>query len=729
MQDTGRQADQPHGKRLTAAMLHNSARIRSPRHCLGRQCRSGPPNLVCARNNRPRPSRNRLPGVTFPQPDTRTAALNAPQERHHQGVSMTQEKKTAFLDLTWGDIDRWTGARIARRGERYMHQGRVVDLALFEDNVLLATVRGTGTYQTAVIMQPAGTPASMCSCPFGLDCKHGVAAVLEYLARHGEGRRIPEAKPDDDRLRLLEALEEEYDDFLDEPPESAPSPTPAECGLRGRLEEASRDELLSLLLEVADRLPRAGEYLADRLSLREGEADRVTDRIRKLIRELPCPVWGDDLYDPDESTWTIDEVSRGMKALLDDGRCEEVLSLGSELMEVTPALIEQGYAGDEIDMALEECIDCFSRALREASLPAARKLEHAVDVRLGDEYCLWSSVADYLEEEHPGEAWSAMADRLLERLESRPAEAGSDRGGHSREYRRQRLVQEAEEALWKAGRTEESIRLCRREAERTDDYVRLARRLIESGRYGKARRWIDRGIRAAEGGHSVMFGQYLVLLREMHERKESWPEVAALCVYNFVRGSGDSSYLKARSAAERAGCWREVRPALLEFLREGTLPWKTASWPLPEPGLPLDPPDPDRFPLLDVLTEAAILEEDTEQVLHWYDLLVDRRGFCRGEWGLHDRTAEALRGHRPDRTVRIWQAMAEELINRVKVSVYPTAVEYLRKVKELLEELQRGDEWREYVEGLRREHRRKRRFLEELKRIDDRPTVDEGRLV
>ncbi len=638
---------------------------------------------------------------------------------------MTQREGSDFLGLTWRDMDRWTGSRIARRGERYMRQGKVLDLALHGDGVLLAAVRGTETYETAVLMQPTGLPVSMCSCPFGPDCKHAVAAVLEYLARSSDGRKVPEAEDDDPRLRLLEALQSECDDFPEEP---APSPGSAESGIGGLLEGASRDELQSLLVEVADRVPRAGEYIADRLSLREGDADRVTGRIRKLIRELPYPVWENDLYDPGESTYTMDEVSRGMKALLDTGKCPEVLSLGRELMAVTPALIEQGYAGDSIDMALEECMDCISGALQEASLPVAGKLEYAVDVRLADGYGLWSGIAGCLEEEHPREAWSTLADRLLDRLGSPPSDDSSDGGGHSREYRRGLLIAETEEALWKAGRSGESIRLCQREAERTDDYVRLARRLIESAEYRKARHWIERGLRTAGSTRPGMFDQYLALLREMHEREESWPEEAALRSYDFVRNPDGSSYLKARSAAGRAECWQEARPALLEFLREGTLPWENDSWPLPGPGLPLDRPPRDRFPRLVPLIEVAVLEEDPERILHWYDLLVDSRGFRRREWDLHDRVAGALRGCRPDRTAGIWQTMAEDLINRVKVSAYPRAVEYLRKAKMLLEELGRGDEWRRYLEGLRREHRRKRRFLQELKRIDDRPIVDEGHL-
>jgi uncharacterized Zn finger protein len=73
-------------------------------------------------------------------------------------------------------------------------QGRVSDLAVTDDGSLIAWVDGTERYATRVVMDEDGLPDSICTCPYGLDCKHGVAVVIEYLKRIENNRRVPKAK-------------------------------------------------------------------------------------------------------------------------------------------------------------------------------------------------------------------------------------------------------------------------------------------------------------------------------------------------------------------------------------------------------------------------------------------------------------------------------------------------------------------------------------------------------
>jgi uncharacterized Zn finger protein len=65
-------------------------------------------------------------------------------------------------------------------------------------------VDGTTRYATKVIIGERGLPESICSCPYEIDCKHGVAVVLEYLRCMEKNRRVPRAKQDDHRLAVLE---------------------------------------------------------------------------------------------------------------------------------------------------------------------------------------------------------------------------------------------------------------------------------------------------------------------------------------------------------------------------------------------------------------------------------------------------------------------------------------------------------------------------------------------
>ena len=96
---------------------------------------------------------------------------------------MTKKKQKAkeFADLTWTDLEEWAGGKIFSRGKNYQREGRVSDLAVTDDGSLIAWVDGTDRYATKVVMDEDGLPDSICTCPYCLDCKHGVAVVLEYL--------------------------------------------------------------------------------------------------------------------------------------------------------------------------------------------------------------------------------------------------------------------------------------------------------------------------------------------------------------------------------------------------------------------------------------------------------------------------------------------------------------------------------------------------------------------
>jgi uncharacterized Zn finger protein len=110
------------------------------------------------------------------------------------------KKKTRlnqFSDLTWNDIKEWVGGKIVSRGKSYQRQGRVSDLAVTDDGSLIAWVDGTERYATRVVTDEDGLLDSICTCPYELDRKHGMALVIEYLQRVENNFRVPKAKQDD----------------------------------------------------------------------------------------------------------------------------------------------------------------------------------------------------------------------------------------------------------------------------------------------------------------------------------------------------------------------------------------------------------------------------------------------------------------------------------------------------------------------------------------------------
>ena len=96
-----------------------------------------------------------------------------------------KKQSDPFAALTWNDLEKWAGDKIVSRAKGYQSKGRVRDPAVTEAGGLVAWVEGTKQYVTRVVMADDGLPNSVCTCPYGLDCKHGGAAGLLLLYLRG----------------------------------------------------------------------------------------------------------------------------------------------------------------------------------------------------------------------------------------------------------------------------------------------------------------------------------------------------------------------------------------------------------------------------------------------------------------------------------------------------------------------------------------------------------------
>ena len=131
---------------------------------------------------------------------------------------MAKKKTDLFINLSWNNLREWAGSKIISRGKSYQRQKLVSKLAVLDNGSLLGWVNGTHRYATQVHSGQEGLPESICTCPYGCDCKHGVAIVLEYLEQMKNNKKIPKAVKNDERLLLLQKDDREDDmyDFDDE---------------------------------------------------------------------------------------------------------------------------------------------------------------------------------------------------------------------------------------------------------------------------------------------------------------------------------------------------------------------------------------------------------------------------------------------------------------------------------------------------------------------------------
>lgn len=264
------------------------------------------------------------------------------QESGRKHLKAKPSSKDPFQDLTWSDLEQWAGNKTLSRGRSYQTGHRVRDLRKTEEGRLSAWVQGGRRYATQVRFE-GGDLKSVCDCPVGRTCKHAVAVVVEYLESVKKGRAVPPADGRDERLEILENTGEQaweddaYEGLGQDQDEGFDDP------LEDFLHEKSKDQLVSLIKDLASRYPAVRGSLKDGRDLSKGATSALVKSIRKEIRELSAKpgwrnYWDGDGYIPDYS-----RVRNRLQALLAQGYADEVLKLGKDLLKA---------GADQVEMSL-----------------------------------------------------------------------------------------------------------------------------------------------------------------------------------------------------------------------------------------------------------------------------------------------------------------------------------------------------------------------------------------
>lgn len=656
-------------------------------------------------------------------------------------MASTKTKINFYKNLTWDDLKEWAGSRIVSRGQSYQRGGQVKDLAISPEGSLVGWVQGTHRYATLVDVQE-GELASDCNCPYGGTCKHAVAVVLEGLDLLKKKKEIPLCSKKDKRLEVLndfeldeewdeeEGLEKEWEqEWKKESRKSHPgkglsaSKIKTSDSFQSFLEDQTKSQLVSLVLELAKSIPEVHQALTDRQALSTGTINKMVQSIRIEISELSSKPgwrhhWDNEGYTPDYS-----KVQERLSALLAQGYADEVVSLGKELLESGIHLIEMSDDDGETGMEIASCLEVIFRGLPKSSLSPVDQMLWVIDAQLKDEYDLFQNSEQFWNHKFSKEAWSSLADILLKRLTEFVVFHKEE--GYSRKYRRDHLSDWVIRALEKAGRQKEIIPLCEQEVEETENYPRLVKWLIEAKRLKEAEQWIIKGIKATRQ-HSPGLAQGLRnTFREIREKDGNWLQVASFRAEEFFNEPTLITLQELQKAAGKAKVWPEVKSAAMQYLETGKRPSKSTSWPLPYCEIPLgDNQRKKEFPIINTLIDIAIAEKDPAKVLLWYDR--QKPGRFNWGWGSSQevQVAQAVVTEFPDRAVTIWKKLAENLIAQTKHRAYEEAASYLRKISQTFRKLNQDKDWQTYRNGLRQTNIRKIRFIEILDSLDGRRIID-----
>ena len=116
-----------------------------------------------------------------------------------------------------------------------------------------------------------------------------------------------------------------------------------------------------------------------------------------------------------------------------------------------------------------------------------------------------------------------------------------------------------------------------------------------------------------------------------------------------------------------------------------------------------------------MLLEIALLEQRLEDAITIYQEAPKKMWWS---WGIDERLAVAVTASHPDVALRIWKSIVDSLIAQVKPSAYRDAAKYMRRMRTIYEDTGRVAEWLVVVKDLRLRHKRKRRLMEVLDRLE-----------
>lgn len=659
-------------------------------------------------------------------------------------------KKNPFAVLTWKDLESWVGLTTLSRGKAYQKSSAVQDLAVAGKARIIAWVQGTKRYATEVEII-GGEPNSGCTCPVGIGCKHGVAVLLEYIEALKQNKEVPQINPEDPRLTLLdEALEGNEDDFLDEydkddddiddeydpnsrMQEEKPQNQQSGSGrvnLRAYLRNQTKEDLIALVEELATAHADVRQDLWIRRSVAAGQFKELIQYVRKEIDSVSAEEAWYNRWRQEGSLPDYSGVRDGLRELLDAGRADDVVSLGRRLFRKAKEQVGMSHDDGETAAEVADTMKIVYQALLECSLSDTEKMETAVNFELEDEFELCSECVIFWKHSFPRDAWNGVADRLLGRLESGSTVPGSTLFEAS--YKRTILSNHVIQALRKAGREPEIIPFCEKEAEKDGSYERLVELLMKKGRFAEAEAWIRKGIAAIGEKWPGIESALRKRLGEIKIKQGDWAFAAALIAEDFFDRPSLYLYKELKQKTSKHGkAWNNVREALREFLDKEKRPqYGTGGWPLPETGLErqeeVKTPQPARA---EVRIEIALFEREIDRALSIYKAeikSVHTYWGWGGAWagGIHEDVAKAVAKCYPDEAMAIWKRLVKGLIAQTKPAAYRSAVPYLKKIKGLLERTGRKSEWDMFLNAVRVENARKRKLLEILDGLTNKPLIE-----
>ncbi len=222
-------------------------------------------------------------------------------------------------------------------------------------------------------------------------------------------------------------------------------------------------------------------------------------------------------------------------------------------------------------------------------------------------------------------------------------------------------------------------------------YYVTARQCMELGLPDKAIAWAELGVKASPAAPHPGLRE---LLTEEYGRRGRMTEALSQVWAQFTEGLRIEDYRRLRVYAQKAGQAVVWRDEALEYLRERTARTRTTG----------SAEQQERERCGSLLVKILLSEKNVEAA--WREAHVSG---CDGE--VWFKLARARETKHPADAIRVYQQLAEHMVQRGGNFEYRAAVRYLRRAADIITRLGQPKKFREYLAGFRERNKRKKNLL------------------
>lgn len=568
--------------------------------------------------------------------------------------------------LNLDTVKEYAPARAWERGQDYYNRGYVRSLSEYK-GVITAKVKGTHTYSVRINVAVDDDFFYSCTCPMGDEgefCKHCVATALAWIKQRKTG-----GKKKSSIITL-----DDVGDYLQ------------------TLDKSALVKLVMQQVQEDDSLRQKLILQASRAVFGECNTDQWMQMIRSAFAM-------DDFIDYHEMRHYMDAVFDMLDALeelLENGQANEVIGLTEY------ALYQAGVALnslDDSDGAMGEAIfglqELHFAACRKARPDPEELAARLFDLELNSAWDIFFGAAKRYAS-ILGKKGLAIYRRLANEKWAKIGNLSTKRGLRERDSHVALNLMEIMETLAEmSGNIEELVEIKKCDLSYAYNYLKIAEIYQKAGNKDKALEWAQAGLKAFPTRTDSRLREFLA--DEYHRRKRH-AEALDLIWANFEDHPCLDSYQKLKLHADKVSQWPQWREKALDLIRKNLAVNRRKGnlW--------------DYLPDRSLFVEVFLWEKNTEAA--WREA---KEGGCAQ--GLWMKLAALREKDHPLDAVDVYKKIVDSTVNQKNNKAYASAVNLIKKIKILLNGINKGEAFVFYLQEIRTKHKPKRNFMKLLDKI------------